>query len=216
MAYLRTLPLLAFALSLFLAPGCAPADEDPQDAGSDAGSDAGQNDAGETDAGSQDAGGQDAGESDAGSQDAGEPDAGEPDAGEPDAGETDAGEPDAGEADAGEADAGETDAGETGEDAGTSSNLGCTFNADCPDHERCECDIETGCICRIGVRGTGVNGVDTCEDGNDCASSLCVEGQNATYYCSDECDTSDDCGEHLPVCSNVAFVGRICIRQPPG
>src|SRR5690606_36386574 len=63
MAYLRTLPLLAFALSLFLAPGCAPADEDPQDAGSDAGSDAGQNDAGETDAGSQDAGGQDAGES---------------------------------------------------------------------------------------------------------------------------------------------------------
>lgn len=97
-------------------------------------------------------------------------------------------------------------------DAGTSSNLACSFNDDCPAAERCECDEATGCFCRLGARGTGVNGVDTCEDGNDCASAVCVEG-NGAYYCSGECVDGDDCGPQLPVCADIAFVGRICIRE---
>lgn len=88
----------------------------------------------------------------------------------------------------------------------------CTFNRDCPADQRCECSEVDGCACADGVRGTGENGVDLCEDGNDCASSLCVEGAS-DYYCSDACSTSDDCGEALPQCLDVAFIGRICVRE---
>lgn len=111
-------------------------------------------------------------------------------------------------------DAGPTDAGSETEDAGTSSNLPCSFNDDCPAAERCECDEAEGCFCRIGARGTGANGVDTCVDGNDCASALCLEGQDG-YYCSGECADESDCGPALPLCADIAFVGRVCIRQPP-
>ena len=91
----------------------------------------------------------------------------------------------------------------------------CTFNRDCPADQRCACDEATGCFCETGARGTGQNGVDTCADGNDCASSLCVEGDGGAFYCSDECETDDDCGEALPVCADIAFVGRVCIRETP-
>ena len=90
----------------------------------------------------------------------------------------------------------------------------CSFNSDCPTDERCGCDETTGCFCECGERGTGVNGVDTCADGNDCASSLCVEGPGGTYYCSDECADDDGCTGALPICSDIAFVGKICIRDP--
>lgn len=86
----------------------------------------------------------------------------------------------------------------------------CTFNRDCPADQRCECDESTGCACADGARGTGRNGVDTCETGEDCASSLCVEGAGGVFYCSDECETADDCEDALPQCLDVAFVGRIC------
>jgi hypothetical protein len=89
----------------------------------------------------------------------------------------------------------------------------CTFNKDCPADQRCECDEATGCFCATGARGTGQNGVDTCTDGNDCASSLCIEGQGGAFYCSDECETDDDCGEALPTCTDIAFLGRVCIRE---
>ena len=74
------------------------------------------------------------------------------------------------------------------------------------------CTEADGCGCEDGARGTGSNGVDTCADGNDCASSLCVEGADA-FYCSDVCSTNEDCGPSLPVCTDIAFLGRVCIRE---
>ena len=90
----------------------------------------------------------------------------------------------------------------------------CSFNSDCPTDERCGCDETTGCFCECGERGTGVNGVDTCSEGNDCESALCVEGPAGDYYCSGECVDENDCTGALPICSDIAFVGRICIRDP--
>ncbi len=104
-----------------------------------------------------------------------------------------------------------TDAGME-EDAGMSSGTPCVFNSECPANERCEC-VDFDCTCQIGVRGTGQSGVDPCVEGNDCASSLCVEG-NGGDFCSGECTTNADCGPNLPICLNVAFVGQICVREP--
>ncbi len=92
----------------------------------------------------------------------------------------------------------------------------CAFNRECKAALRCECSVSAGCACAVGVRGTGQNGVTPCSDGNACASSVCVEGPpDSGSFCSDECKTSADCTGKLPLCSNVAFVGRICIRTPP-
>jgi hypothetical protein len=88
----------------------------------------------------------------------------------------------------------------------------CGFNRDCPADQRCECSEADGCFCADGVRGTGENGVDTCTSGEDCASALCVEG-NGAFYCSDTCATDTDCGAALPTCMDIAFVGRICVRD---
>lgn len=97
-----------------------------------------------------------------------------------------------------------------------STNKTCTFNADCIDSERCECTETAGCFCKIGARGKGKSGLDVCIDGNDCETALCVEGPKyqTSYYCSGPCSTADDCGKMLPICSNIAFVGKICIRDP--
>ena len=92
----------------------------------------------------------------------------------------------------------------------------CAFNRDCHAALRCECTESTGCACKPGARGTGQNGVTPCSDGNACASSVCTEGPpDSGSFCSDECKTSADCKGKLPVCSDIAFVGRICIRQAP-
>ena len=91
----------------------------------------------------------------------------------------------------------------------------CSLNRECAASQRCECDLATGCFCTTGARGTGVNGVDTCVDGDACASSLCVEGNGDTFYCSDECVTDADCAAALPRCLEISFVGRICAREPP-
>lgn len=122
--------------------------------------------------------------------------------------------PDASAFDAGEQLPAGPDAG-PGLDAGTSSNAPCSFNSDCVAAERCECDEATGCFCRIGTRGTGKSGVDRCTDGNDCESSVCSEGPSDVYYCSGQCETDDDCGPMLPICADIAYVGRICKRIPP-
>ena len=92
----------------------------------------------------------------------------------------------------------------------------CAFNRDCHVTLRCECTESAGCACKPGARGTGQNGVSACSDGNACASSVCTEGPpDSGSFCSDECKTSADCAGKLPVCSDIAFVGRICIRQAP-
>jgi hypothetical protein len=125
-------------------------------------------------------------------------------------------------ADAGSPDAASpsTDAGELADagqqDAGPSSEAACSFNSDCPVRERCECTEADGCRCLIGERGTGVSGVDTCVDGNDCESSLCIEGNGGNYYCSGPCATNADCGPTMPLCASISMVGRICIRDPNG
>lgn len=144
-----------------------------------------------------------------------EDDAGTPDAGTPDAGTDDGGEPTDGGDDAPDAatDAGEPDAGEP-MDGGGGSRLDCTFNSDCPAAERCECDESTGCMCLTGPRGTGRAGYDPCVTGNDCESALCVEGRGGSYYCSGECVSNADCGPQLPRCASIAFLGRVCIREP--
>ncbi len=198
--------LLPLACALTLLIGCPPAPD---------GTDAGQQDAGQQDAGRQDAGQQDAGPQDAGPQDAGRQDAGRQDAGQHDAGQQDAGQQDAGRQDAGQQD----DAGlqDAGHDAGPVA-VECSFNSDCQADERCECDAVEGCFCREGARGTGMNGIDTCESGDDCASALCLEGPDGPdgdFYCSAECASEADCTGALPVCSNIAFVGQVCIREPP-
>ena len=97
-----------------------------------------------------------------------------------------------------------------------SSNADCTFNADCIASERCECDEIKGCFCKFGPRGTGKSGVDACKDGNDCETALCIEGppSDKLFYCSGPCSSAGDCKGKLPICSNIAFVGKVCIRDP--
>lgn len=94
----------------------------------------------------------------------------------------------------------------------------CGFNADCQSALRCSCTEAAGCSCQPGARGTGQNGLDVCDAGamgNDCESALCVEGPGGgSYYCSDQCQTAADCTGKLPVCADISFVGRVCIRQP--
>ena len=89
----------------------------------------------------------------------------------------------------------------------------CVFNHDCQLALRCECD-QGVCTCEPGVRGTGKNGIDTCDAGEDCTSSLCVEGpgDSGVHYCSDECASNVDCTGKLPKCEDIAFIGKICIR----
>jgi hypothetical protein len=90
----------------------------------------------------------------------------------------------------------------------------CTFNADCARDLRCGC-ADGVCACEAGPRGCGVNGRDTCGDSNDCATALCVEGTGGSFFCSGPCAGDDECGAALPVCADIAFVGRICIRESP-
>jgi hypothetical protein len=90
----------------------------------------------------------------------------------------------------------------------------CAFNRDCGEGLRCECSGD--CVCAPGDRGFGKNGLDTCAGGNDCESSVCVEDSNGGFTCSGECVDDGDCQTSLPFCTDVAFVGRICIRDPNG
>lgn len=112
-----------------------------------------------------------------------------------------------------------TDSGDAGKvqiDGPGEAGTECAFNRECNAALRCECSESAGCACKAGARGTGMSGVTPCADGNDCASSVCVEGPpDSGTFCSDECTTSADCTGKLPLCSDIAFVGRICIRQPP-
>jgi hypothetical protein len=92
----------------------------------------------------------------------------------------------------------------------------CSFNRDCQLALRCQCDNVNGCACAPGARGTGQNAVDACDSGDQCASAVCVEGPpDAGFFCTDECGSAADCIAPLPQCTNVAFVGQICVRTPP-
>jgi hypothetical protein len=116
------------------------------------------------------------------------------------------------------------------EDAGTDAPTGrnpdgpgvegeeCSFNHNCKLALRCECDEDAPaeeplCACRPGERGTMKLGESPCTDGNDCESSLCLDGPNDVSTCSDECDTKEDCPANLPVCIAVTGVGKFCKRE---
>jgi hypothetical protein len=88
----------------------------------------------------------------------------------------------------------------------------CSFNADCGEGLRCACDGT--CACEVGARGTGRLNA-SCTTGNDCASSVCLEGPPPTTLCTEACVDDGDCGGDLPICADIAFVGRVCIREPP-
>jgi len=90
----------------------------------------------------------------------------------------------------------------------------CSFNDDCRATHRCECTEADGCGCAPGKRGTGRNGVDPCTSGDQCSSAICVEGPTGAHVCSGACATEADCTSVLPLCSDIQFVGRICIRSP--
>jgi len=91
----------------------------------------------------------------------------------------------------------------------------CVLNYDCQLALRCECE-GFACTCKPGARGTGKNGVDPCDEGNDCVSSLCVEGPpDSGDFCSDECTTNADCTGKLPQCTTIAGLGRVCVRTTP-
>ena len=55
---------------------------------------------------------------------------------------------------------------------------------------------------------------DNCIDENNCASAVCLEDENGVFACSDECVYDNDCVARLPICADIAFVGRICVRDP--
>jgi hypothetical protein len=109
-------------------------------------------------------------------------------------------------------DASATDDAGTGTDA-RGSGATCSFNDDCLADERCQC-AGGACACLVGVRGAGVAGVTACASGDDCASGLCLEGPGGGFLCSAPCRVSAECPAALPRCVDVAFVGRICARDP--
>ncbi len=110
--------------------------------------------------------------------------------------------------------AGKDAAAEDAADDGGAVGTECAFNRECTRAARCEC-VDGNCACALGPRGTGKIGVDSCTSGNDCESSVCLEGPNDALVCSDECTTNDDCGGSLPQCTDVALLGRICVRATP-
>lgn len=118
-----------------------------------------------------------------------------------------------------EEDAAPSDAGASQSNAGAAmidvgaGAMACFLNSECAATERCDCVAEGECFCMTGTRGTGVNGVDACESGNDCASGLCVEGPTSApspMYCSDDCSGDSDCTGMLPRCLNGL---GICARS---
>lgn len=88
----------------------------------------------------------------------------------------------------------------------------CSFNDECRLDLRC--DEDKGFVCAPGARGT-VGFAGPCDSSNDCANAVCLEGPDGGFFCSDRCVDEKNCQEPLPLCSNVAFLGKVCIRRPP-
>lgn len=84
----------------------------------------------------------------------------------------------------------------------------CVFNHDCQLALRCSACDAGYCFCEPGARGAGDNGVDACDSGDQCRSSLCVE-----ETCSDACESNDDCTGKLPRCYTVPGFAKFC--APP-
>ncbi|MEO8702746.1 MAG: hypothetical protein ABI867_22065 [Kofleriaceae bacterium] len=85
----------------------------------------------------------------------------------------------------------------------------CFSNDDCPDSTRCHAEDETHVFCTPGPRGTGAAGT-VCTGEDDCASALCVEGENDVLRCSKICTDNAQCPAELPRC--LGGIG-ICARD---
>ena len=90
----------------------------------------------------------------------------------------------------------------------------CAFNRECQLALRCH-DNGVSFTCSTGTRGTGRLGIDPCDSGDQCASSVCLEGPDGGDFCSDECADPSECAGVLPRCIAVSFFpAKICVRQP--
>jgi hypothetical protein len=87
----------------------------------------------------------------------------------------------------------------------------CFFNRECKAALRCVCPNGVDCSCQPGTRGTGELGAP-CDAGDQCSSSVCVEGPGVDYFCTDECAGNANCMDPLPKC--IAFGGfGFCARD---
>jgi hypothetical protein len=90
----------------------------------------------------------------------------------------------------------------------------CAFNRECQLALRCH-DNGVSFTCSVGARGMGRLGIDRCDSGDQCASSVCLEGPDGGDFCSDECADPTECAGVLPRCIAVSFFpAKICVRQP--
>ena len=103
----------------------------------------------------------------------------------------------------------------------TCADLGgadCFANAECPDDRRCANVSETPFLvcCVPGERGALPAGADcSAVDGEaECTSALCFETGDGAW-CSDLCQTANDCPAALPRCAPIAFAGPDDYCQPP-
>lgn len=200
---LMSILALLFAFSLcFAACSDDPSGGGDKDTGTQTEEDTGfaSDTSGGEDTGAEDTGSeQDSGAEDTGAEDTGSDDdtGGGADTGGDTSADQDAAGGDAG-ADTGTADSGGGDAApQSCSDMGYDS---CFSNYDCASDERCEnvgpAGGEFQC-CTKGDRGTkGYN--ESCTDGLDCESGVCLEG-----YCSKECTPgSSDCSGNLSDCNS--------------
>jgi hypothetical protein len=89
----------------------------------------------------------------------------------------------------------------------------CSLNRECAANARCQC-ASGDCRCMEGPRGTGRSGVARCTSGDDCESSLCVDGNNG-MLCSDACTSNADCPPALPRCITLGALSlSLCARDP--
>jgi hypothetical protein len=86
----------------------------------------------------------------------------------------------------------------------------CFSNRDCPAGRVCRNigvpgDVEVPC-CVEGPRGDLPAGTpcDPARGETQCASSICIEGDTGAF-CSDVCQTPEDCPEGMRVCQYIAF-----------
>jgi hypothetical protein len=93
---------------------------------------------------------------------------------------------------------------------------GCTTTGDCAEGEVCRiatnvdntayhwaCGVPGGSI----EAGQAPEGGD-CDDENDCANGLCLsatDGDTVSYFCTEPCETADDCPSNLGTCGEVTL-----------
>lgn len=99
------------------------------------------------------------------------------------------------------------------------SSVDCFSNADCENLEqRCENvggdEFYVPC-CVPGVRGIRPAGASCDEDDGDlrCASGLCIDRNEVGKFCSQFCETAEDCPAAAPNCEAIPFLGSVCVTD---